>query len=287
MDQAPLVSVLSGDGWELRCGHVLDALAGMEAGSVDVICTSPPYNIGVRYDGAEDLLPRGEYLDLMGATADELSRVLSLGGSLFLNLGGARGDPWLSWDVARLFGERLTLQNTIHWAKSSAIGDEAHGHYRPVGGARFLHGAHEYIFHFTHRGDVELDRLAIGVPYRDANNMVRWRNASVGHHCRGNVWFIPYETTRRAREHPATFPVALPDMCIRLHGVGRAHLVLDPFCGVGTTGVAAMRLDIPFVGIDVSKRYCELAREALEVEAVRTGGRFEQLTLAGGDGART
>ena len=70
----------------------------------------------------------------------------------------------------------FTLQNTLHWINPIAIpvsdgnGDGEpiqRGHYKPINSKRFLHDCHEYIFHLTRRGDVALDRLALGVPYAD------------------------------------------------------------------------------------------------------------------------
>ena len=98
---------------------------------------------------------------------------------------------------------------------------------------------HGYIFHLTKSGDVELDRLAIGVEYQDKSNVSRWAGARGDRRCRGNTWFVPYKTIQRRdteRPHPATFPVTIPDMCVRLHGVKRARRVLDPFMGLAARG---------------------------------------------------
>jgi site-specific DNA-methyltransferase (adenine-specific) len=59
--------------------------------------------------------------------------------------------------------------------------------------------------------------------------------------CRGNTWFIPYETIQRRerdRPHPATFPSQLPEQCLRLHGLSRIEVAMDPFTGLGSTAVA-------------------------------------------------
>ena len=85
-------------------------------------------------------------------------------------------------------------------------------------------------------GRTPLDRRALGVPYQDASNIARWRQAADGLRCRGNTWFIPYDTIQsrdRERPHPATFPPRLPEYCLRLHGLSRIELVLDPFVGLG------------------------------------------------------
>jgi site-specific DNA-methyltransferase (adenine-specific) len=85
--------------------------------------------------------------------------------------------------------------------------------------------------------------------------------------CRGNTWFIPYDTIRdRDRDrgsHPATFPVALPEMCIRFAGCPPGTLVYDPFVGSGTTMVAARGLGMRGVGTDIDQSYVASAIERL------------------------
>ncbi len=247
--------------------------------SVGVVVTSPPYNLRVRYESYDDDRPRAEYLAWIGRVAASVDAVLADRGSFFLNVGGPPKDPWLPWDVAREVGRRFELQNVIHWVKSIAIerahagraaglaNDLALGHYKPVGSERFLHGAHEYVFHFTRSGDVALDRLAIGVAYQDKSNIARWARAGRDVRCRGNTWFLPYGTIRRRatdRPHPATFPEELPAWCLKLHGVDRVGLAVDPFLGIGASAVAAGRLGIPFVGFEVERSYLETARRRLE-----------------------
>ena len=112
-----------------------------------------------------------------------------------------------------------------------------------------------------------LDRLAIGVPYQDKSNVGRWKGAGQDLRCRGNVWFIPYKTIRdrsSQRPHPATFPLKLPEQCLRLHGVSRTKLVVDPFMGSGTTAVAAQRLNLPCIGFDVDEDYVRQAGVRLQ-----------------------
>jgi site-specific DNA-methyltransferase (adenine-specific) len=248
-------------------------------GRSDVVVTSPPYNRGVAYGRYDDRRPREEYLAWIGRVADAVRAALSPNGSFFLNLGGSPTDPWLPLDVAQEVRQRFVLQNVIHWVKSIAIeralaghtphltGDIAVGHYKPVPSRRFLHGAHEYVFHFTHRGDVVLDRLAVGVPYQDKSNIARWRGARRDIRCRGNTWFLPYATIRRRgtdRPHPATFPPELPEWCYRLHGLGQIRLAVDPFVGLGASAVAAGRLGLPFVGFDVDEQYLSTAARRVE-----------------------
>ena len=169
----------------------------------------------------------------------------------------------------------FVLQNVIHWVKSIAVmredvgnypgleADLVVGHYKPINSPRFVNDCQEYLFHLTHRGDVPLDRLAIGVPYRDKSNVTRWKGAGRDLHCRGNTWFLPYPTIfRRSRDrpHPATFPPALPERCILLHGRPRVRLVLDPFMGLGNTAVACANLGIDCIGFEIDEEYRRVAR---------------------------
>ena len=91
---------------------------------------------------------------------------------------------------------------------------------------------------------------------------VRWKAATEDRRDRGNTWFIPYDTIQSniERPHPATFPVRLPEMCIKLHGVSDKNiLVVDPFCGIGSTAVACKKLGVSFVGFDIDKEYLDEA----------------------------
>lgn len=251
----------------------------LKEGEVDVVVTSPPYNIGIRYNTYNDNMPREQYLDWLEEVAVEMKRVLKDDGSLFLNIGGKPSDPWIPFDVAQRLRKHFVLQNVIHWIKSIAIeksrvgkdsgisGDIAVGHYKPIGGKRFLNDNHEYIFHFTKTGKVGLDRLAIGVPYQDKSNINRWKGVKRDRRCRGNTWFIPYEAIwnrERQRPHPSSFPVALPEMRIKLHGIEKTKLVLDPFMGIGSTAVACAKLGISAVGFEIDEKYIREAVERLQ-----------------------
>ena len=265
--------------------YIMDCVKGMrtliEPEEVDVIVTSPPYNIGVKYNKYDDTIPREQYLDWLEEVSKECKRVLKVDGSFFLNIGYKPTDPWIPWEVAFRLRRHFTLQNVIHWVKSIAIlksdvgkypnikGNIAVGHYKPIHGSRFLNNCHEYIFHFTKRGDVKLDRLSIGVPYQDKSNIGRWRHATQDLRCRGDTWFIPYKTIKsreKQRPHPSTFPPKLPMMCIKLHGLNRVNLVLDPFMGLGNTAIACMRLGVNYIGFDIDEAYVKIAEERIKGE---------------------
>ena len=262
----------------LRFYHAdaLACLTTLPARVADVIVTSPPYNLGVRYRSYDDALPGSRYLQWTSAWVSAAARVLSARGSLFLNVGTKPTRPWTAIEVAHEAGRHLELQNTIHWIKSIVIEQDAAGaragldrdlavgHYKPINSDRFLHDCHEFVFHFTPGGRTPLDRRALGISYQDPSNITRWRAAAGGVRCRGNTWFIPYDTIQsreRDRPHPATFPPKLPRYCLRLHGLARTHTVLDPFMGLGSTAVACAELGVDFLGIEMDRGYLDEAVE--------------------------
>jgi site-specific DNA-methyltransferase (adenine-specific) len=232
--------------------------------SVDVVVTSPPYNIGLAYRSYGDRRAEEDYLDWMMGVATAIQRVMRPDASFFLNITGSSAMPWLPFELIVRLRSLFRLQNHITWVKSISIGDETVGHFKPINSTRFLHRNHEHIFHLTQSGSVPLKRLAVGVPFKDKTNITR-RGHAQDLRCRGDSWFIPYETVRnRAQkfDHPGTFPIMLPRMCLRLHGKPSA-VVLDPFMGTGTTLLAAEEEGARGIGIDLDASYVGIARNRL------------------------
>jgi site-specific DNA-methyltransferase (adenine-specific) len=276
----------------------LKGMARLPDEHVDLVVTSPPYNLGIRYGKFSDRQDRQSYLKWCGEWARQVRRILKRDGSFFLNIGSAPSNPMLPHEIVMELRENFVLQNTIHWIKSIAIDDArektesphlyplpegeedaqrqvraqasatTYGHFKPISSKRFLNDCHEYIFHFTKSGRVEIDRLALGVPYPAKSNIARWSHTRGSDlRCRGNTWFVPYETIqRRAKErpHPATFPIALAENCIKLHGpakAGRVQTMLDPFLGIGNSAVAAKRCCVKkFIGFEIDETYLAEAK---------------------------
>jgi len=99
--------------------------------------------------------------------------------------------------------------------------------------------------------------------YQDKSNISRWKKTGEDLRDRGNTWFIPYETIRKSRPHPTVFPVKLPEMCLKVHGMRNIKLVMDPFMGIGSTAVACKKLNIDFIGFEIDKSYVDIASERL------------------------
>jgi len=246
-----------------------DCLAAMAENlapkSVSVVVTSPPFNLGIHYNFHQDNLPWEKYVEWLEKVFVEIQRVLRDDGSFFVNVGSSRRKPWNAMRIAEVAGRYFVLQNEIVWVKAITVEGETYGHFSPVVGNRFLNHSFEMIFHFTKDGKRPLDRLAVGVKYNDPKNQVRSKTHS-NLRCGGDVWFIPYETIQGEMEkgcHPAVFPVELAKRCIELAGIRKDSIVLDPFCGTGSTLVAAKNLGVTAIGIDIDPVYCEQARRRL------------------------
>jgi site-specific DNA-methyltransferase (adenine-specific) len=261
----------------LRDIDCIDGMKDLKEESVDLVVTSPPYNLGIKYRDYKDKKTRQEYLEWSCAWAAQVMRVLKKDGSFFLNLGGSPSNPLIPHELlVALKGESVgfVLQNTLHWIKSITIetkkgGQISAGHFKPLNSGRYVNDCHEYIFHLTKQGNTPIDRLSLGVPYSDKSNIGRWSHTRGRDlRCRGNNWFIPYKTIvsrTKERPHPATFPIELVVNCIKLHGANSKLVMLDPFLGIGHSALAAKQCDIGhFIGFDIDAEYMKVARRALE-----------------------
>lgn len=259
--------------FQLHHRDCIEGMAQLPSQSVDLIVTSPPYNLGIAYSKYSDRQDRGSYLEWLERWAVEARRILKNDGSLFLNIGAAPSNPLLPHEIALRLQGSFVLQNTIHWIKAITMEDEtgapiSRGHFKPISSPRYLNDCHEYIFHLTPEGKTPIDRLALGVPYQDKSNIARWQHTGGSDlRCRGNTWFVPYQTIKsrdKQRPHPATFPVELAVSCIKLHGVARVQTMLDPFLGIGNSALAAQRCAVPkFIGFEIDESYLAEAKRRL------------------------
>ena len=129
--------------FDLHRGDCVEGMRALADESVDLVVTSPPYNLGIKYKGYKDNLTSQAYLDWSLAWTSEVRRVLKPEGAFFLNIGSAPANPWVPHELALLLRDLFVLQNTIHWVKSITVeprdGDPVSaGHFKPINSKRYI-----------------------------------------------------------------------------------------------------------------------------------------------------
>lgn len=220
-------------------------LKDFECEVFDLVITSPPYK---NIDGYNEKLIYDVF--------KEVYRVQKLNSICFMNFGHLAEDKFRPFRTCQILMEiGYKLNDTITWIKN---------HYRPIQGNRRLNNLTEFIFLLYKEKMPKIDRLSIGVPYKDKSNIKRWKSANgVDLKCRGNIWEIPYKTIKDKKEklHNDRFPIGLPEFCLKL--AGYAENVLDPFFGSGTTGYMSELMKKNWVGIEKDENNFKISCERI------------------------
>jgi site-specific DNA-methyltransferase (adenine-specific) len=222
-------------------------------GSIDLIVTSPPYNVDTQYHSHND---RGEYAEYLEFSEQWLARCfgfLKEDGRLCLNIPldkNKGGQQSIGADLTTI-AKRVGYQyhSTIIWYENNISRRTAWGSWMSAS-APYVIAPVELIVVLYKKQWKKTSGSGTSDIRRD--EFLAWMNG---------VWSFNGESKKRIG-HPAPFPVELPRRCIKLFSfVG--DTVLDPFVGSGSTLVAAQKTGRVGVGIEVDGRYCELARERL------------------------
>ena len=230
---------------QIICGDVLEVMRTIPDGSIDLVVTSPPYNLknstgngmkdgrGGKWKNAElvngyadydDNMPHDLYVEWQRKCLIEMFRIIPDNGAIFYNHKW-RVQNGLLQDRQDIV-EGFPVRQIIIWKRSGGINFNA-GYFLPTYEVIYLIAKPDF-------------RLA---PKANAH---------------GDVWEFPQEMKN---EHPAPFPVALID---RIISSTCAKTILDPFMGSGTTAVAALLNKRDYVGIELSQKYCEMAEDRIE-----------------------
>jgi site-specific DNA-methyltransferase (adenine-specific) len=224
-------------------------LSADEIGSAACVVTSPPYNVGVAYQGWDDSLPDPDYQRLAVTASGLIRDVLArLDGRAWVNVGVSRLHTWL--DALQTAG--LAERHVVCWDYGIATSDTAWGSWQSPSAPHLRHGWEAVIVASVTSWDRDLPE-GISSQWRD--RLGNWALL-----CR-DIWRIPPGASTTSI-HPAVMPAELAARAIRL-STWPAERVLDPFCGSGTTLLVARQLGRRAVGVDISEAYCELTASRL------------------------
>ncbi|MGI6037132.1 MAG: DNA-methyltransferase [Limnochordia bacterium] len=229
--------------------HSADDLRHLPDNSIGLAFTSPPYNAGKEFD---DNLSLADYLQLIGNVAAEVYRVLCPGGRYVVNIANLGRKPYLplhAYFYALHTQVGFLPAGEIIWRKGKGMnGSCAWGSWCSAKAPR-IRDLHEYLLVFVKESFSRPDKGETGIEKEE------FMAATL------SVWEIPPESAKKVG-HPAPFPVDLASRVIKLFSY-QSDVILDPFCGSGTTCVAAKLAGRDYVGYDISLEYCQLAEERL------------------------
>jgi site-specific DNA-methyltransferase (adenine-specific) len=210
--------------------------------SVHLMVTSPPYNVGKEYD--EDLDLDG-YLAMLSEVFVGTYRVLVSGGRACINIANVGRKPYIPYHkfvIDAMLGAGFLMRGEIIWNKGAGAGTStAWGSWRSASNPT-LRDVHEYIMIFSKE---KFSRSGKGKESTITGDEFLEYTKS--------IWSFSPESAERVG-HPAPFSIELPYRCIQLYTF-KGEVVLDPFCGVGTTCIASLKSGRHFIGIDINPEY--------------------------------
>ena len=230
-------------------GNALDESL-VEARSVDLIVTSPPYNVGKDYGDADDTISYDEYLKFSQQWLANCYQWAKIGGRLCVNVSldkNKQGKAPLSADITRIAMEvGWKYHATIIWNEGNISRKTAWGSWRSPSAPHVIAPVETIIVLYKE----EWRRGNQGTATITGDDFKSWV---------GGVWSFSGESGKRLG-HKAPFPRELPKRCIQLFSF-KEDTVLDPFVGSGTTMIEAIRGGRKAVGIELSADYCDLTRK--------------------------
>ena len=214
--------------------------------TVALVVTSPPFNVGKPYEAGTTF---DQWLALCRNVFTEVERVLLPGGRLCINIANTGRNPYepLHYYMIGIMAELgFLMRGEVIWDKGASVGaSTAWGSWCSASNPT-LRDVHEYILIFS-KEEMRRDKTGADTISRDEF----LENTK-------SIWRFPTESATRVG-HPSPFPLELPRRLIQLYSFA-GDVVLDPFCGSGTTCVAAAMLGRRFIGYDNCSQYCHVAR---------------------------
>ncbi len=220
--------------------------------SVHLMVTSPPYNVKKEYD--EDLT-LDEYRELLRRVFKETYKKLVTGGRACINIANLGRKPYIplhKYIIEDMLDIGFYMRGEIIWNKgSSASPSTAWGSWRSATNP-VLRDVHEYILVFS-KESFSRKKSSDKVSTITKEEFLEWTKS---------VWTFP-AVSAKSIGHPAPFPEELPYRLIQLYTF-KSEVVLDPFCGSGTTCLAALKSGRYYIGYEIEPKYVELAEKRIK-----------------------
>mgnify|MGYP001025372259 CR=1 FL=1 len=225
--------------------------------SIDLIVTSPPYDVGIKYVNYDDSIPYAEYLQFTRKWLERCYGFTKPDGRLCLNVPldkNKGGQQSVCADIT-------TIAKDIGWQYHSTIVWNEQNISRRTAWGSWMSASAPYVI-----APVEViivlckkiwEKIRKGTSNITRDEFIQWTNG---------VWTFSGESRTRIG-HPSPFPIELPKRCIKLFSYVE-DLVLDPFLGSGTTLLACLETDRAGIGVEINRNYCELAVKRLKEHGI-------------------
>ena len=225
--------------------------------SVDLIVTSPPYNVDIKYNSHDDQLTYSEYLDFSEKWLGKCYKLLKNDGRFCLNIpldknkGGQQSVGADLTVIAKKIG--FNYHSSVVWNEGNISRRTAWGSWLSASAPFVIAPVELIVILYKNNWKKQSGSKISDISKEE---FLEWTNG---------LWTFPGQSKKKVG-HPAPFPIELPKRCIKLFSyVG--DTVLDPFLGSGTTLIASYQLNRKGIGFEIDEGYCELAHNRLIKEA--------------------
>lgn len=241
------------------CGDSLEVLKTLPDNCVDLVFTSPPYNFDMDYDKHKDNVDWEQYFKMLFDTFKECIRVTKYGGRIIVNI-----QPFFSEYIpSHHFVSNFFLEQGLIW-KSEILWEKNHrncaytawGSWKSPSRPYFKY-TWEYLEVFC-KGSLKHEGESKNIDIT-GNEFKIWVDAK---------WVVAPERKMKDYQHPAMFPTELAYRALKLFSF-QNDVILDPFNGAGTTTLVAKETGRRYIGIDLSEKYCQIAKNRIENEKIK------------------
>ena len=241
---------------KIVCADSLDYLKTLPDNCIDIIITSPPYNFGLDYENHNDTSHWNQYYDMLFKIFKECIRVLKYGGRFVVNVQPLYSDYIPTHHIISNFfiQQKMIWKGEIIWEKNNYNCKYCSWGSWKSPASPYLKYTWEFVEVFC-KGNLKKPGAKENIDINE-EEFKQWVVAK---------WSIAPERNMKEYGHPAMFPEQLVERVLKLFSY-KNDVVLDPFNGAGTTTVVAKRLHRRYLGIDISREYCDTALKRLEAE---------------------